>query len=136
MNWLSIFCIAMGIFILVSRAPLIFAPSASLRLGSRLILATPVRLRLFGIFVPLPIGLALLTLPFGEGSLAHWLDGFGWLLMLVWAVLMSFPAFVQRRGQAIFDFIENSVDDAVLRLLGVFGVAVGAVLIYVGIYVV
>ena len=136
MNWLSIFCIAVGIFIMVSRAPLIFAPSASLRLASRLLFATPGRLRLFGIFVPLPIGLALVTLPFGEGSLAHWLDGFGWLLMLVTAGFMIFQAVVQRWGQAIFDFLENSVDDAVLRLLGVFGVAVGAVLIYVGIYVV
>ena len=37
---------------------------------------------------------------------------------------------------AVFDYLENSVDNTMLRALGLLTVVVGAALIYIGVYVV
>ena len=51
MDPLSIICIVVGIFIIVSRAQLAFAPSAALRFYDRLIFSTNARCRAYGVVI-------------------------------------------------------------------------------------
>jgi uncharacterized protein YjeT (DUF2065 family) len=50
--------------------------------------------------------------------------------------MLVVPNVWRRFLSAMFDYLENSVDDAIVRILGLLAVVVGAVLIYVGVYVV
>ena len=135
MDSLSIMCIILGTLAIVSRGPLIFAPSATLRSYDRLIISTNARFRAFGVVIA-TLAMALLFLSFGEGALAGFLHAVGWVMAAMALLMLVVPNVSRRFLSAMFDYLENSVDDAIVRILGLLAVVVGAVLIYVGVYVV
>ena len=135
MDSLSIICIVVGALAILKRGPLIFAPKATLRFYDRSFLSTNARVRAVGVAVA-TLAMALLFSDFGEGVLAGVLHTFGWLMTTVALLFLVLPNVLRRIVQTIFDYIEKSVDDGILRIVGFLGVVFGLALIYVGIYVV
>ena len=135
MDSLSIICIAVGILVIVSRGPLIFAPSATLRFYDRWLLSTNARFRVFGV-VFATLAMALLFSDFGVGALAGLLHTFGWLGAGIALLFLVLPNVLRRILQTIFGYIEKSVDERIMRIVGFLGVVFGLALIYVGVYVV
>ena len=133
MDSLSVICIV--IVTIVGRGPLTFAPSATLGFYDRWILSTNARFRLFGVVIA-TLAMALLFSDFGEGALDGFLHVVGWVVAAMALSMLVAPNVSRRFLRAIFDHIENSVDDAIVRVLGLLVVVVGAGLIYVGVYVV
>jgi len=131
---LSIICIAAGILIIVRRGPLIFAPSATLRFYDRWILSTNARFRVFGVVIA-TLAMALLFSGFGEGVLAGLLHTFGWCMATVALLFLVLPNVLRRFIQTIFGYIEKSVNDEIVRVVGFVSVVFGLTLIYVGVYV-
>ena len=135
MDSLSIICIAVGILVIVSRGPLIFAPSATLRFYDRLLLSTNARCRAVGV-VFATLAMALLFSDFGEGVLTGWLHTFGWFMAVVALLSWVLTNVFRRILQTIFGYIEKSVDQRIIRIVGLLAVVFGFALIYVGVYVV
>ena len=135
MDSLSIMCIVLGTLTIVSRGPLIFAPSATLRSYDRLIISTNARFRAFGVVIA-TLAMALLFSDFGEGVLAGLLHTFGWFMATVALLFLVLPNVFRRFFQTIFGYIEKSLDERIIRIVGFVGVVFGLALIYVGIYVV
>ena len=135
MDSLSVICIVIGIVTIVGRGPLIFAPSVTLGFYDRWILSTNARFRVFGVVIA-TLAMALLFSDFGEGALAGFLHVVGWVVAAMALSMLVVPNVSRRFLRAIFDYIENSVDDAIVRVLALLAVVLGAALIYVGVYVV
>ncbi len=135
MDSLSIICIVVGILVIVGRAPLIFAPLATLRFYDRVFLSTNVRVRAVGVGFA-TLAMALLFSDFGEGVLAGLRHTFGWLMTTVALFLLVLPNVLRRFIQTIFGYIEKSVNDGIVRVVGLLAVVFGLALIYVGVYVV
>ena len=135
MDSLSIICIGVGILVIVSRGPLIFAPSATLRFYDRWLLSTNARFRIFGV-VFATLAMALLFSDFGEGVLTGLLHTFGWFMATVALLFLVLPNVFRRFFQSIFGYINKSVDERIIRIVGLLAVVVGFALIYVGVYVV
>ncbi len=77
MDSLSILCILIGILIIAVRAPMIFAPSATLRFFDRLI-STDTGIRGIGLIIA-PLALALIVLARGGEAAAGVLHALGWI---------------------------------------------------------
>ena len=135
MDSFSIICIAVGILVIVGRGPLIFAPSATLRFYDRWLLSTNARFRVFGV-VFATLAMALLFSDFGEGGLAGLLHTFGWFMATVALLFLVLPNVLRRFIQTIFGYIEESVDNGIVRIVGLLSVVFGLALIYLGAYVV
>ena len=110
MDSLSIICIAVGILVIVSRCPLIFAPSATLRFYDRWLLSTNARFRALGAVIA-TLAMALLFSDFGEGVLARLLHTFGWLMATVALLFLVLPNVLRRILRTIFGYIEKLVDE-------------------------
>ena len=134
MDSLSIICIAVGILVIVSRGPLIFSPSATLRFYDRWVLSTNARFRALGAVIA-TLAMALLFSDFGEGVLAGLLHTCGWFMATVALLFLVLPNVLRRFVQTIFGYIEESVDDGIVRIVGLLAVVFGFALIYVGVYV-
>ena len=134
MDSLSIICIGVGIVVIVSRAPLIFAPSATLR-STRWLFSTNARCRAFGVMFA-TLAMALLFSDFGVGALAGFLHAAGWVVATVALLFLVLPNVLRRILRTIFGYIEKSVDERIMRVVGFLGVVFGLALIYVGVYVV
>jgi len=129
MNAVSVMSIIFGIVIILGRAPLVFAPGATLRLIRRII-NNKGTLRIVGIFTAV-LGVALIAAAWdvrqSAALILYWL---GWLLFFAALVELIFTAFVQRIAIAIW-----SMKNSTARILGVFAVIIGAFFIYLGIAV-
>lgn len=133
MDALSILCVVLGSLMIASRGPMIFAPAATLRFIDRL-LSTDARIR--GVAVALaPMAAALVALPLGEGKAAAILRVLGWIWVAAVLWLLVAPSSYRRFAGRVLGYFENSVDERIVRLIGVVAVAIGAALIYFGIYV-
>lgn len=130
MDTLSILCILVGALFIAVRGPLIFAPRATLRFYERFI-ATKAGIRGTGL-VMAPLALALVVLARGDGAVGRILEILGWLFVVTTLWLLAAPASYQRFARSVLDFFETSVDLAIVRILGLFAVAIGGGLIYVG----
>ena len=117
MDSLSIICIAVGILVIVSRGPLIFSPSATLRFYDRWLFSTNARCRAVGVMFA-TLAMALLFSDFGEGVLAGLLHTFGWLITTVAFLFLVLPNFLRRILQTILVYIEKSVDERIMRIVG------------------
>ena len=135
MDSLSTICIAVGILVIVRRGPLIFAPSATLRFYDRWLFSTNARCRAVGVMFA-TLAMALLFSDFGVGALAGLLHTFGWLMATVAFLFLVLPNVLRRILQTIFGYIEKSVDNGILRIVGLLAVVFGLALTYVGVYVV
>ncbi len=134
MEPLSMLCVLIGILIIAVRAPMVFAPSATLRFFDRLI-STDTGIRGIGLVIA-PLALALVVLARGEGSAARILYALGWIYAAATLWLLAAPGSYRRLARGVLGYFESSVDMAIVRILGLAAVAIGVALIYVGIYVV
>jgi uncharacterized protein YjeT (DUF2065 family) len=129
MNAVSVMSIIFGIVIILGRAPLVFAPGATLRLIRRII-NNKGTLRIVGIFTAV-LGVALIAAAWdvrqSAALILYWL---GWLLFFAALVELIFTAFVQRIAIAIW-----SMKNSTARILGVFAVIIGAFFLSLGIAV-
>ena len=131
MDPLSILCVLIGTLIVATRGPLILAPTATLRFFKGL-LSTNARIRLIAI-VGAPMAVALITLPLGNGVVAGILRVFGWVWATATLWLLTSPDSYRRVSGGLLGFIESSVPEAILRMIGVVAVAIGIALIYFGV---
>ena len=134
MDSLSIICVVVGVLAILKRGPLIFAPNATLRFYDRLVLS-PARVRAAGVVIA-TLAMALLFSDFGEGVLAGLLHTCGWFMATVALLFLVLPNVLRRFIQTIFGYIEESVDNWIVRIVGLLSVVFGLALIYVGVYVV
>ena len=126
MSAVSVMSIVFGIIIIVGRAPLVFAPEATLRL-IRKIISNKGTLRIVGIFTAV-LGLALITSAWGvDQSAALILYWLGWFIVFAAVVELIFTAFVQRIANSIW-----SMKNSTARILGLCTIVVGAFFIYLG----
>ena len=135
MDSLSILCIVVGLVTIVSRGPLMFMPRATLSFYARLLLSNNARVRVFGVAIA-TFAMTLLFIPFGEGMLAGFLHVVGWGVAAAAILMLAGPNAFGNLLRTTFDYLENSVSDTILRVLGFLAVVAGAALIYVGVYVV
>lgn len=132
MNLLSILCVLLGILIIATRGPMIFAPAATLRFFDKLI-STNAGIR--GIAAVLaPFAVALLALPVDDGRMTEVLRFFGWLWAAAALWLFAVPDSYRRLAGGVLDFMA-SVDESIIRMIGAVAVAIGIALIYFGVFV-
>jgi uncharacterized protein YjeT (DUF2065 family) len=134
MNSLSVFCIVLGTWVIAKRAPLVFAPRRTLRAYDRWVLATTTRMRAFGIAIAI-FGITLVFLPLGDAGLARLLHSVGVAMLAVALSVLVLPKWTQRQVRRLVAFVELSVGDRGLRVIGLLSVALGVFLIYLGISV-
>jgi hypothetical protein len=129
---LSTLCVLIGALIIAGRGPIIFAPAATLRFANTLLSADA---RIRGIAVVLmPLAVALIALPLGEGG-AGILRFSGWLWAAAALWLLAAPGSYRRFAGGVVSYFDSSVDEAVVRMIGVLAGAIGVALIYLGLYV-
>ena len=129
MSAISVMSIIFGIVIIVTRAPLIFAPDAALRLIKRII-SDKSTLRIVGIITAV-LGLALIASAWNaDQTIALILYWLGWLIFCAALAELIFTAFVQRIAISIW-----SMRNSTARILGLVAVVIGAFFIYLGIAV-
>jgi uncharacterized protein YjeT (DUF2065 family) len=129
MSAVSIVSIIFGIIIIVGRAPLVFAPGATLRLVRRII-NNKGTLRIVGVFSAV-LGMAMIATAWGvDQSAVLILSWLGWLIFCAALVELIFTAFVQKIAIAIW-----SMKNTTARILGLVAVVIGAFFIYLGIAV-
>lgn len=129
MNNPAYICIIFGVFVIIFRGPLIFRPQAT-KEAYRKMFATRARVRLTGLVV-LVLGAAMaLAARQGTGPAATFFTGFGCVLAVLGALVSTvLPAFFK----IFIDTLIDAFDDLMLRGVGVFAVAVGALLVWLGI---
>jgi uncharacterized protein YjeT (DUF2065 family) len=115
----------------VFRAPLIFAPDASMKYFSKTLTSTKTRTRLFGLFI-LGLGVAMIAAAWGSDLIIG-------KVILIWGEVVVFLSIVFTLifpdiYRQIMEFFLD-VDSSVLRFIGFIGVAVGAIFLYFGIFV-
>lgn len=127
-------CIAVGLLVIIGRGPLVFAPQATIRFYERM-LSTDARIRGLGVVMAV-LALALLVPALGEGTAAGLLRLLGWIFAGATVWLLAAPGSYRLLAQGVLEFMEHSVDSAVVRGVGIFAVGLGLALIYVGLFVV
>ncbi len=133
MDPLSALCVLIGALIIAGRGPMIFAPVATLRFAKAL-LSTDARIR-GGAVVPTALAVAIIALPLGAGGVAGILRFLGWAWAATALWMLASPDSFRYLVGGVTDYFESSVDEAVLRMIGVVSVALGVALIYFGLYV-
>ena len=134
MDSLSVVCIVLGTWVIVKRAPLIFAPRGTLRAYDRWVLATTNRIRTFGIAIAI-FGITLVFIPLGDAGLARLLHAGGVAMLAVAVSVLVLPKWTQQQVRRLVAFVELSVGDMGLRVIGLLSVVLGVFLIYLGISV-
>jgi hypothetical protein len=126
--WLAI---VLGVLMIATRTPLVVRPAETLDFYRRLF-ETDARVRATGLFY------------FGLGVASYWAaaDTSGLLRQALGFLIVAFlgmtiwtwaaPTHFRTTCSDIFRFIEESVDAAILRWLGMLGVGVGALLVLWG----
>ncbi|MBL7177769.1 MAG: hypothetical protein ISS66_18265 [Desulfobacteraceae bacterium] len=131
MDDLAIICIIVGIFLILSRGSLIFAPDAMLRFYRKL-LATNFRIRIMGIvFLILPLAMILAARGDHRDG-AEIILGLGYLFGFV---VVVFPIIFTSIYKLIADAFLDATDNVILRGLGAISLGIGIYFIYLGVAV-
>ncbi len=133
MDPLSTICVLIGALIVAGRGPMIIAPVATLRFANT-VLSTDARIR-GSAGVPTALAVAIVALPLGEGEVAGILRFFGWAWAATALWMLASPGSFRDLVGGVIGYFESSVDEAVVRMIGVASVALGVALIYFGLYV-
>ena len=130
MTGLAVVSIVLGVLVVSTRAPLVFAPERTLT-WYRTLLATDARVRAMGVLA-IVLGLALaLSAQQVEGAAAAAMGYLGWyfaggsLLFLI-----ALPRVYRELAQAVLDIIEG-----IAPILGCLSVAIGVGFLYLGLAV-
>lgn len=132
---LGVLSIALGLLIAVARGSMVVAPRATLA-AYRRVLETDLRVRMLGVGLA-SLGLGLIVFARGsDAGAARFLFAFGWLLAAI-AVLLGLilTSTFRRSASSFLDFVDDSVDSAVLRITGVVALGVATLFIYLGVRV-
>lgn len=132
MEPLSMLCVLIGTLIIVVRAPMIFAPRATLRFFERLV-STNTGVRGIALAIA-PFAFALVVFARGESVAAQNLQTLGGLFAAAALWLLAAPGSYRRLARGVLDFFESSVDIAIVRIIGLVAVAIGIAVIYFGLY--
>ncbi len=127
MEPIALAILAVAVLIIAARGPFVFAPAPTLAVYRRCI-ATPGRIRALGAVAAVFAAALILTgraAHEAHGDLALGVEGLGWVSAATAAWLAIHPLGYQRLVESILDAIS---DPAVLRIMGLFGVAVGLAL--------
>jgi hypothetical protein len=130
-NAVGIVTIVLGLIVVCSRGALVVAPAAALRRFDRLI-ETNGRTRALGVFA-LTLGAAMVWAGASEYSgLATFLSVGGWVIVAISALmLVMFPNLYRAVAEAI---LPSDPDTELMgwRIVGLAGVSIGGLLIYLG----
>ncbi len=126
MTNLAIVSIVIGILAIVLRSPLIFAPDATTDFFKKLI-ANTTRIRIMGLCLAV-LAPTLIVTAWGSDQIAAKV-----LLVLgcVWALAVVFLLIFPSAYKLVAEFFID-MDSSILRGIGVLGVIVGAIFIYLG----
>jgi hypothetical protein len=131
MDTISTLYVLLGVLIIATRGPMIFVPQATLRVLRRLV-ATDARVRVIGLLV-VPLAAAAIQVPPGRpGAEVLRVLGWIWAGAALWIVLA--PGSYRWVTLGVVDFFDSSPGTSDMRMIGVLAVALGAGLIYFGIY--
>jgi hypothetical protein len=130
---LSIVIVLIGVLIIATRGPLIFAPNRTLKFYTKL-LSTNKRVRAMAVLFA-PLGVAVIAVFDGEREMDKVVRLIGWIWVAATLWLLAAPDSYRHYADRFLHFIETSVDEAILRMIGVAAVAIGISLIHFGIYV-
>ncbi len=127
----AIITLLLGVFIILSRGPLLITPARTTAVYRRLF-ATNARIRIAGVCAAL-LGLALILAAQGRASFAaQAMLCFGWLMLGMTLLLhIPFPGIVALFAEGLFEAME---DNATGRVLGGLGVAAGLIFVYIGLF--
>jgi hypothetical protein len=131
MDDLAIICIIVGIFMIISRGPLIVAPDTTLRFYRKL-LATNFRIRLMGLIF-LVLTLAMILAARGDRR-----DGAEIIMVLGYFysfIVVVFLIIFTSLYKLIADAFLNAMDSVMLRGFGTIALGIGILFIYLGVAV-
>jgi len=132
MDFVPVVYVVLGVLILASRGPMLFAPSAYLRFLEEL---TSTNRRVRGLAVAFtPFAVVLLVLPLGDGigpGLLRFL-GLLWAAVTLW--MFAVPGSYRKLVGAVLEAM-SSRGDGGIRTVGAVAVVLGLAVIYFGIYV-
>ena len=130
MNKLAIASVVLGIVVIALRGPMIFSPDAVIKPFKKLI-ESKTRMRIMGLVFVAP-GLALIYAAWGvDHTAARVMLGMGCFIVLI-------PLFFMVIFPSIYSLIADIVLDwnpLVFRVIGVLGVGMGILFIYLGLVV-
>jgi hypothetical protein len=129
----STVCIGFGILIIVGRAPLMFAPYATLRFYRRHFFSTDAQFRWVGL-IAIMFAIAILYASLHAPIMGDLLQVFACVAALAALLVFGFPSLFQRFSLNILDYFNRSVHYGLARTHGFLGVIVGVALVYVGFY--
>ena len=127
MNAVAIASIALGMLIIATRGPLIFAPEGTVRVFLSF-LENSAGTRAMACLLGLA-GLATLGGTRGaDGTLFHVIAVVAWMMVAGCVFLLLLPTVYQQLARSILE----AFDTAALRMLGVLGVGIGVLFVYFG----
>ena len=127
MSALACTCVGLGLLMVVTRAPLVVAPEATVAFYRKL-LVNDARIRVLGVVFALIGAWIVLGASGASGTAAVVISGLGWLVIGVSGGLLVLAPGVYRR---IAEWSFENLSD-LLCPLGALGVAIGVVLIVAG----
>jgi len=132
MSNLALVSIIFGAIIILTRGPIIFVPEASMKFFLKLIFSSNTRIRIFGIFA-VALGMIMINVAQGyDQTAALIIKYFGWFIVVVaGSISLIFTSIFKN----ICLNIMGNMDELILRIIGIFGVGLGAIFIYLGLVV-
>ena len=134
MSHASVLLIGFGVLAILTRSTLVFAPRRTIHFWMA-IFSIDRSIRILGGVLGM-LSLLLLMNNFGGDDAAQWPLWVLWGLLSVGLCVAGFPTFFRQRAQKKFQWADTKMSDGVLRGFGVLAVSVGALLVYLGLYVV
>ena len=134
MSRASVLLIGFGVLVILTRSTLVFAPRRTIHFWMA-IFSIDRSIRILGGVLGM-LSLLLLMTDFGGDDAAQWPMWVLWGLLSVGLCLVVFSAFFRQYAQKKFQWADTKMSDGVLRAFGALGVSGGALLVYLGLYVV
>ena len=134
MSRASVLLIGFGVLVILTRSTLVFAPRRAIHFWMA-IFSIDRSIRILGGVLGM-LSLLLLMTDFGGDDAAQWPMWVLWGLLSVGLCLAVFSAFFRQYAQKKLQWADTKMSDGALRGVGVLAVSVGALLVYLGLYVV
>ena len=134
MSRASVLLIGYGVLVILTRSTLVFAPRRTIHFWLA-IFSIDRSIRILGGVLGM-LSLLLLMTDFGGDDAAQWPMWVLWGLLSVGLSQAVFPVFFRQLARKKFQWADTKMSDGLLRALGAVGVSVGALLVYLGLYVV
>ena len=134
MSRASVLLIGFGVLVIMTRSTLVFAPRRTIHFWMANF-SIDRSIRILGGVLGM-LSLLLLMTDFGGDDAAQWPMWVLWGLLSVGLCLAVFSGFFRQYAQKKLQWADTKLSDGALRGVGVLAVSVGALLVYLGLYVV